>query len=230
MLHTARTAVSVLLSTLAVISTASADVLIFGGTRGVGLETARALRESGEPVTVMVRKTSDLTALNIIDGVSTTIGDALVMEDVTAAFASGEFSAVVSTLGGTLETDVSVDSIGNIHGIDGAKAAGVDRFILVSSIGAGDSRAGSPKGMLRVLGPVLVEKEKAERHLIDSGLTFTIMRPGVLKDKPANGSGILTQDTSALGMIGRAELARLIVDAIDDEQAFGRIYTAIERK
>ena len=214
--------------TLTTTSTATADVLVFGGTRGVGLATVRHLRESGEAVTVMVRKTSDLTALNAIDGVSTTVGDALVMEEVTAAFASGEFEAVVSTLGGTLEAGVSVDSVGNIHAIDGAKATGVDRFILITSIGAGDSRAGSPSGMLRVLGPVLVEKEKAERHLIDSGLTWTIMRPGVLKDKPATGRGILTQDTSALGMINRAELARLIVESIDDEQAFGRIYTAIE--
>jgi uncharacterized protein YbjT (DUF2867 family) len=216
--------------TLTTPSTATADVLVFGGTRGVGLETVRHLRESGEAVTVMVRKTSDLTALNAIDGVSTTVGDALVMEEVTAAFASGEFEAAVSTLGGTLEAGVSVDSVGNIHAIDGAKATGVDRFILITSIGAGDSRAGSPSGMLRVLGPVLVEKEKAERHLIDSGLTWTIMRPGVLKDKPATGRGILTQDTSALGMINRAELARLIVDSIDDEQAFGRIYTAIEKR
>jgi hypothetical protein len=30
-------------------------------------------------------------------------------------------------------------------------------------------------------------------------------------------------------MINRAELARLIADAIDDEKTFKRIYTAIER-
>ncbi|MFW2405769.1 MAG: NAD(P)H-binding protein, partial [Gammaproteobacteria bacterium] len=173
---------------------------------------------------------SDLTALNAIDGVSTTIGDAMVIEDVTAAFASGEFDAAVSTLGGTLEADVSVDSVGNINAIDAAKGAGVERFILITSIGAGDSRAGSPKGMLKVLGPVLVEKEKAERHLIDSGLKWTIMRPGVLKDDPATGKGILTQDTSALGMINRAELARLIGDAIADEETIRRIYTAIETR
>ena len=40
---------------LAITSVASADVLIFGGTRGVGLETVRQLRTNGEGVTVMVR-------------------------------------------------------------------------------------------------------------------------------------------------------------------------------
>jgi len=55
---------------------AAADTLIFGGTRGVGLETARLIAETGEAVTVMVRDTSDLTALNEIDGIDLAYGDA----------------------------------------------------------------------------------------------------------------------------------------------------------
>jgi uncharacterized protein YbjT (DUF2867 family) len=208
---------------------AFADTLVFGGTRGVGLETVRQLRESGEAVTVMVRETSDLTALSAIEGVSTTVGDALVMADVTAAFASGTFETVITTLGGT-PASYEVDSVGNIHAMDGAIAAGVERFILISSIGTGDSRAAAPASMLKALGMVLAGKEKAERHLIDSGLSFTIIRPGVLLDKTANGRGVLIQDTSASGVISRAEMARVIVAAIGDEQTFGRIYTAVEQK
>jgi uncharacterized protein YbjT (DUF2867 family) len=212
----------------AMIPIASADVLVFGGTRGVGLETVRLLRESGEAVTVMVRPTSDLTALNEIDGVATTVGDALVMGDVTRAYESGAYSSVVSTLGGTPQTGAEVDSVGNIHAMDGATAAGVQRFVLITAIGAGDSRAAAPAKMLRALAPVLAGKELAERHLIDSGLTFTIIRPGALMKKPANGRGILTQDSSAVGLINRAELARLIVEVLSDEQTHGRIFSAIE--
>lgn len=79
-----------------------ADVLVFGGTRGVGLEVVRQLRENGEAVTTMVRETSDLTALNAIDGVSTTVGDAMDMEAVTRPFSTGQFDTVITTLGGTL--------------------------------------------------------------------------------------------------------------------------------
>lgn len=205
-----------------------ADVLVFGGTRGAGLEVVRQIREQGEGVTALVRETSDLTALNAIDGVATTVGDALDMDSVTRAFASGQFDTVISTLGGTLQDDVMADSVGNINAIDGALAAGARRFILVTSIGAGDSRAAAPGTMLKALGRVLDEKEKAERHLIDSGLNWTIIRPGVLNDKPKNDLGMLTQDTKALGVISRAELARLIVELIDDEATYGRIYSAIE--
>jgi NAD(P)-dependent dehydrogenase (short-subunit alcohol dehydrogenase family) len=74
---------------------ACADVLVFGGTRGIGLEVVRQLREQGEGVTVLVRETSDLTALNAIDGVATTIGDAMDREAVTRAFAAGEFDTVM---------------------------------------------------------------------------------------------------------------------------------------
>ncbi|MGI9330598.1 MAG: NAD(P)H-binding protein, partial [Gammaproteobacteria bacterium] len=98
------------------------------------------------------------------------------------------------------------------------------------SIGTGDSRAAAPAPMLKALGMVLAGKEKAERHLIDSGLSFTIIRPGVLLDKPANGRGVLIQDTSASGVISRAELASVTIAAIGDEQTVGRIYTAIEKR
>jgi len=207
-----------------------ADVLVFGGTRGIGLETVRQLREKGEAVTVLVRETSDLSALNAIDGVSTTVGDAMDMQAVTRAFATGEFDTVITTLGGTPDAGFMVDSVGNINAIDGATAAGVERFILITSIGTGDSRAAAPDAMLKALGMVIAEKEKAERHLIDSGLTWTIVRPGVLNDKPKNDRGRLIQDTSAVGIISRAEIARLIVEAIDSESTYGRIYSAIEAR
>jgi len=221
---------SVLLVTFSLSLPAFADVIVFGGTSGIGLETVRQRRENGEAVTVLVRETSDLTALNAIDGVTTTVGDAMDMESITRAYASGQFETAISSLGGKLEVGFAVDSVGNIHVIDGAKAAGVERFILVTSIGAGDSRAAAPTKMLNALGAVLVEKEKAERYLIDSGLKWTIIRPGFLKDKPVNDPGILTQDTSALGLIGRAEVARLVVESVGSKSTYGRVYSAIAQK
>jgi uncharacterized protein YbjT (DUF2867 family) len=222
-----RTLLVALLITMVSALPALADTFVFGGTRGIGLETVRQLAGKGEAVTVLVRATSDLTALNEIDGVSTTVGDAMDMASVTQAFAAGEYQAVVSTLGGSMTAGFTVDSVGNINAIDGAKAAGVERFVLVTSIGAGDSRAAAPTPMLKALGAVLVEKEKAERHLIDSGLKWTIIRPGFLNDKPRDTQGILTQQSSTLGAISRAEVARLVAESVGNEATFGMIYSAI---
>jgi uncharacterized protein YbjT (DUF2867 family) len=100
----------------------------------------------------------------------------------------------------------------------------------VTSIGAGDSRAAAPPKMLQALSEVLVGKEIAERHLIDSGLTWTIIRPGLLMNKPVNNLGMLTQNTSTVGLVARAEVARLVVESVSNESTFGGIYSAFEKK
>jgi uncharacterized protein YbjT (DUF2867 family) len=206
----------------------AADVLVFGGTRGVGLETVRLIVEAGEPVTVMVRETSDLTALNEIDGVSLASGDAMAPVTIAAAFESGQFDAVISTLGGNPKAGYAVDSVGSINAIDGAKAAGVGRFVLVSSIGVGKSAGALPQVALDSLAEVLAEKAKAENYLMASGLVYTVIRPGVLTNKPANGLGMLTEDTSITGIIRRTEVARLVAEVIGDAETFGKTYTAVE--
>ena len=49
---------------------------------------------------------------------------------------------------------------GNINLIEAAVRHGVKKFILVTSIGTGDSKAATPPNVYDVLKPVLLEKEK----------------------------------------------------------------------
>lgn len=72
--------------------------------------------------------------------------------------------AVVCTLGGTLE-NCQVDSEGNINVINAAMEAGVKKFVLVTSIGTGDSKDAPAQQVYDTLKPVLLEKEKAEEAL-----------------------------------------------------------------
>ena len=55
---------------------------------------------------------------------------------------------------------------GNINLIKAAVAKGVKRFVLVTSIGTGDSKDAPPKQVYDVLEKVLVEKAKAEDYLM----------------------------------------------------------------
>ena len=54
---------------------------------------------------------------------------------------------------------------GNINLIEQAAKKGVKRFILLTSIGVGDSKDAPPQQVYDVLKPVLIEKGKAEERL-----------------------------------------------------------------
>ena len=113
-------------------------ILVFGGNRGTGLEIVRGLRARGEQVTVAVRPTSDTRALRDI-GVATVLVDAFDPGQIQAAFAAQRYAAVVSTLGGgPADKARRPDLEGNRNAIEGAQAAGVQRFVLITVIGASE--------------------------------------------------------------------------------------------
>ena len=199
-------------------------ILIFGATRGTGLELAKLLTARGDSVTAFVRATSDRSSLEPL-GVTFVVGDALSADEVNAAFEDRSYQTVVTTLG-CFRCEVPPDYIGNKHVFDAAKAAGVDRVVMISSVGAGDSADAPPWISKWILGDVLVLKTQAEDHLRSSGVPYTIIRPGGLKDAEATGNGLLTEDPMAMGIITRKDLAKLMVEVLDDEAAANKTYTA----
>ena len=80
--------------------------------------------------------------------------------------------------------------------IDAAKREGVDRYVIVSSIGADDPPAEGGD----VFGEYLRAKAKADRELEASGLDYTIIRPGMLTDEQPSGL------VSAAAKLDRAEI------------------------
>ena len=203
-------------------------ILVFGGTRGTGLEIVRKLRERGEAVTVAVRSTSNTTELEKL-GVDTVVADALDADQVEAAIGSKGFSAVISTLGTTRgEQHKRPDYIGNRNVIDAARGAGVKRFVFITVIGAGDSSDAAPGFSKRFLAEVIALKTQAEDHLRASGLDYTIIRPGGLGDVPTSGTAVLAEDPAAFSFIGRADLADLAVQALGDASTIGKTYSAYD--
>lgn len=71
---------------------------------------------------------------------------------------------MISSIGGS-PANTEPDSEGNINLINEAVKKGVHKFILVTSIGAGDSRGAPPNQVYEALEPQLQAKEKAEAHL-----------------------------------------------------------------
>ncbi len=202
-------------------------VLIFGGTRGTGYQVARLLREQGDAITVLVREGSDASALESI-GAGIVRGNALDPVAVEAAFASGQFRAAINTLGGKYGELPRPDIEGTRQIVAGAKQADVSRVLMVTAIGAGDSQSAVAPRVLEVLGEVLDMKTQAENILQDSGLDYTILRPGGMTDDPASGTAIKTEDHNSMGVINRADLAALVVECIDDNAGIGKIYHTVD--
>jgi len=199
-------------------------VLVFGGTSGTGLGAVRELRARKVPVTVFARPTSDISALMPL-GVEIVTGNALDASSVQAAFASARFVAVISSLGGR-RGEPRPDLAGNRNITAAAKAAGVRRVIQLSSMGTGKSRQ-KPGAGDHFMAEVLYLKTLAEDNLIASGLDYTIIRPGGLRDGAATGTGILTEE-ERMGSIDRNELGRLVVGALYDDTTVNKILSALD--
>ncbi len=203
-------------------------ILVFGGNRGTGLDIVRKLRERGEDVTVALRKTSQTEELRAL-GVKTVIADALNADEVRAAFQAAPFVAVVSTLGTSRgENAKRPDWIGNRNVIDAARAAGVRRFVFITVIGAGDSKATAPWPSSKFLAEVMELKTRAEDHLRASGLAYTIIRPGGLGNVKETGTAVLAEDPQAFSYISRADLATLTVAALGDARTEFKTYSAYD--
>ncbi|SDE97080.1 NAD(P)H-binding protein [Rhodospira trueperi] len=203
-------------------------LLLFGGTRGTGLEVARLARERDWEVFALARPTSSLEGLMDL-GCTVVVGDALEETHVAGMLrVHGTGAAVVCTLGGG-PVGASADHAGTANVVNGMVAMGLRRLVLVSSLGAGDSRAFASDRLLAAIGAVLEEKTRAEEHARAAGLDLTIIRPGGLLAQPANGQGVLFDDARVHGRIGRADLAALILLCLETPGSIDRTLSALDR-
>lgn len=203
-------------------------VLLFGATRGAGLELARELRSRGVGMTALVRPGSDASALAAL-AVRIVRGDALAADDVARAFADGpEGAAVVSMLGSRAGESTDVDEAGNRIVIDHALAVRSPRLVLVTAIGCGEMASHRSERARAAFGSIVDAKTRAERHLRRTDLSYTILRPGGLRDGAPTGRGVLSSDPRVHGFIRRADLAVLIERVLRDPATLGRALAAVD--
>ena len=208
------------------------NIFLAGSSRGVGREIAKLLLENEPPsvnLKVLLRNPTYAVELEAL-GANVAFGDALNYADVEASLQGNAIDVVITTMGG-LPSDRGerADCEGNKNLIDAAVKTGVKKFILVSSIGSGNSVVALAPQVLITLGAILKEKEKAEQHLVASGLTYTIIRPGGLKSEFATGNAVLTEDPTVSGIIHRADVAKLVFDCLNSDRANNKVFSAIDR-
>lgn len=207
---------------------AESYIFIGGASRGVGREIANYLTGENQKIKAMLRSDQSRADLEGM-GIKVVMGDALNVASVEQAMLGETIHAVISTIGGLPKDGEKADYLGNKNLIDAAVKAGVKKFILVSSIGSGNSVVALPPQALETLKSVLIEKEKAEQYLIESGLIYTIIRPGGLKSEPATGNGVLTEDPRVAGTIHRADVAQLVCRCLESDAANNKVLSALDR-
>lgn len=126
-----------------------------------------------------------------------------------------------------------VDNVGTCKLIDAAKEAGVKKVVLVSSILTNGREWGqeSSPGFVatNAFGGALDEKLAAEKHLRESGLDYTIVRPGGLKGTaPAGELTLYKEDSLNSGEVSRDFVADVCVAALNEAKASNSVVEIIE--
>ncbi|MCB5198435.1 SDR family oxidoreductase [Loktanella sp. TSTF-M6] len=181
------------------------NILIAGATGKTGLILTQDLLDQGHNVTALVRESSDTSSLP--QGASLRHGD---LTDLHPGVCDGADVVVFAAgSGGATGPDMTdkVDRDGAMRLIDLAKAANVDRFVMLSSIGADQS---DPSGDLA---HYLKAKHDADEHLKASGLTYAILRPVALTDDGRSDDVILGDDVDPRAQASRADVAAVLAQA-----------------
>ncbi len=196
------------------------EVAIAGAHGKIGMLLGKLLVEQGHTVLGLIRnpdQEGDLQAIGVEPVICDLEGD----DDVAAAVAGVD--AVVFAAGAGpgsgAERKRTMDLEGAVKLIEAAKAEGVARYVMVSSMGAGDPPAEGGD----VFGEYLRAKAGADRALQASGLDYTIVRPGALTDEP--GSGLVEVGEGLdRGEVPRADVAAVIAAALVSPNAIGKTF------
>ena len=123
--------------------------------------------------------------------------------------------AVVFSAGGgpdgNIERKRTVDLEGSLKSIEAARRAGIGRLVQVSAIGVDEPLADDVAPVWRAY---VEAKRDADAALRESGLDWTILRPGRLTDGP--GTGRIALGDVARGEIPRADVAETIVAVLEE--------------
>lgn len=198
-------------------------ILVAGATGMVGGEVCRLLTEAGKPVRALVRPTAAAESVRAIEklGVKKVEGD--VRDRASLVAACRGVDAVISTVSsmpsryqaGTNDI-ANVDRDGVKRLIDVAREAGVKHFVYISFT-------------VELPFPLRDAKREVERHLIASGMTYTILRPSFFMEvwlSPmvgfdyANGSvRLFGTGDRPVSFISYHDVARFAADSLENPAA-----------
>jgi uncharacterized protein YbjT (DUF2867 family) len=189
------------------------DVVIAGGHGQIALRLERLLTAGGHRSRAMVRNpdhTSDVAAtgaepvvvdLEVIAGLNRLTEAVRGADAVVFAAGAGPGSGP--------ERKRTVDYGAAVKLIAAAEAAGVSRYVMISTLGAD-----RPDARGDAMRPYFQAKGEAEDALRASSLAYTIVRPGSLTNDPGTGRVTLSEHLDAWGHIPRDDVAAVLLSVL----------------
>jgi uncharacterized protein YbjT (DUF2867 family) len=196
-------------------------VLVAGANGQVGRYIVRLLAERGHEAHAMIRDEAQASEIHDLGG-EPVVAD---LEGEVAHAVEGCDAVIFSAGGGpgsSAEKKETVDRQGAVKLIEAAREHGARRYVMVSAMGATDPESGS-EGMQ----PYLFAKARADQALQESGLDYTIVRPGKLTDEPGTGTVEVALSLGRRDEIPREDTARIIVAALDKDNTFGKTFEVL---
>jgi uncharacterized protein YbjT (DUF2867 family) len=196
-------------------------VAIAGGHGKIALHLTRLLDRSGDEVVSLIRNPDHSADIRdaggepvVCDLESATVGE--------LAEALGDADAVVFAAGAGPgsgpERRETVDYGGAAKLIEAARATGIDRYLIVSSIGADPWVEGED-----TFAVYLQAKGRADDAVARSGLQYTIVRPSRLSDEPGTGR-VEAAEHVERREIPREDVAAVLAAALADPATIGKTF------
>jgi len=192
-------------------------IVVAGGHGQIAQLLYPELRSRGHAARGLIRDPSQAADLEA-RGARAVLCD-LEAEDELSGHVAGADAVVFAAgagPGSEPERKQTVDLGAAIKLIRACQATGVGRYLMVSAMGAADPTAG-PESMQ----PYLKAKAGADEALRESGLAYTIVRPGRLTDDPATGR-VRVGEGLDRGEVPRADVAAVLAACLDGEATVGR--------
>lgn len=199
---------------------------VAGATGETGRRIVIELVKRNIPVRAMVRSLEKAKEI-LPPEAELVLGDVLKPESLSAAI--GDSTVILSATGATPSFDPTgpyqVDYEGTKNLVDIAKTKGIEHFVMVSSLCV--SQLFHP---LNLFWLILVWKKQAEEYLQKSGLTYTIVRPGGLKNEDNSDPVIMSSaDTLFEGSIPRTKVAQVSVEALSQPESRNKIVEVVAK-
>lgn len=197
-------------------------VLVIGANGQIGHQIVEKLQDTEHEPVAMVRK-EEQTSQFEDKGIKTVVAD--LEQDFTKAYDGVDAVVFAAGSGGSTGPDrtIVIDQEGAIEAVENARDKGIKHFLIVSSIGSDKPKEADDK-----IKHYMYAKHRADQHLIQSGVPYTIVRPGLLTNDGGSGKVNLKEGESVYGEVPREDVASVITQAVVRNQPENNIYYLIE--